>query len=116
MSVHAFSHRAIPFMALLLSAVALCGHADAALQLGMEDSVVSCVPIADPPASDNEVEQSGGDYCIAVFDSGSSSSPTQCIAAQDAIPTDDEGTLVRRPESKIHSIYWRDPLEQVPRL
>lgn len=116
MSVKALSHRAIPFMALLLFAVAFCGHADAALQLGMEDSAVSCVPIADPPASDNEVEQSSGDYGIAVFDAGSSSSPSQCIAAQPSIPADDEGTLVRRPESKINSIYSLDPLDQVPRL
>ena len=116
MSVKALSHRTTFFMAILLFVVAFCGHADAALQLGMEDSADSCVPIADPPAPDNEVEQSSGDYGIAVFDAGGSNPPSQCIAAQPAMPTDDQGILVRRPESKINSIYSQDPLDQVPRL
>jgi len=103
-------------MALLLFAAVFCGNADAALQLGIEDSAVSYVPVADLPASDNDVEQSSGDYGIAVFDAGSSSSPSQCIASQSPIPAKDEGNLVRRPESRIFSICTRDPLDQVPRL
>lgn len=103
-------------MAILLFVVAFCGHADAALQLGMEDCADSCMPIADPTAPDNEVEQSSCDYDIAVFDAGGSNPPSQCIAAQPAIPADDEGILVRRPESKINSTHSQDPLDQVPRL
>ncbi len=116
MFVTATSYRLLPFIALMLFAAVFCGNANAALQLGIEDCAASCVPIADPQDSDEEVEQSIGDYGIAVFDVGSSSSPSQCLASQHSIPTEDEGILVRRAELKIISICTRYPLDQVPRL
>ena len=116
MTARGIPYRFLPFMAVLLFAVVFCGNADAALQLGIEDSAVSCVPIADSPASDREVEQSSGDYGIAVFDAGTSSQSSQCITSHSPVPSDDQGTLVRRPSSKVSGICTRYPLDQVPRL
>ena len=116
MTARGIPYRFLPFMAVLLCAVAFCGNADAALQLGIEDSAVSCVPIADSPASDREVEQSSGDYGIAVFDAGTWSQPSQCITSHPPISSVDQGTLVRCPSSKVFCICTRYPLDQVPRL
>jgi hypothetical protein len=115
MALKASPHRTVILMATLLFAVAFCGHANAALHLGIDDAVSSCVPIAGPSTADDDVEQSSGELGIALLDAGNSNPTSQCIGPETRIATRGEGVLVRRPESKVNSRLYRDPLDQVPR-
>ena len=116
MFVKLHPHRTALSMAILLFAAAFCGHADAALHLGIEDAASSCAPVADTSTPDEEVEQSSDESGIAVCDAGNSNSTSQCIRAESQILIRGQGLLVRRPESRLKSLYFRDPLDQVPRL
>ncbi len=115
MFVKASPHRTATLTAILLFAVAFCGHAHAALHLGIDDAVSSCVPIVGPSTADDDVEQSSGEFGIALLDAGNSNPTSQCIGPETRIATRGEGVLVRRPESKVKSRLHRDPLDQVPR-